>query len=294
VLRPAVCVLALAAAVGAEDDAGKGGAGAGVDPEGGAAGRRPLPQLLAEIERRFGDELPEPEPPPGLLAPDDTERHRRAAARYRKALEAWRRAAAERDRALEALCDAYLAREPESARVRRIRGTVRFRRGRLEAARADLEKAGPAGRDLLVECCRLLGDYSAALGHAGPDPDPALLEEAGRVEAAIAAAREAGLHEEAALWSRIGKACPEPIRGAPERYDMLVATGGGASLPAGIEKKLKDRFGKKIGFGLVIAEKPVIYLLDGDGSVLAVNPRPHSWTHRLQRFLDRKGGVPHR
>ncbi len=254
----------------------------------GAGAALPLAQARAAIEQLFATEAPEPEPPPGLLAPAETKRHRRAAARYEKALASWRQARVAHDQELVAACTAYLARDPKHRRILEIRGMVRFRRGRLKTARADLEVALPAGRALLVECCRLLGDYSAALRHAGDDASPDLLEEAGKLKAAIRAAKRAGLTAKVADWGHIGKRCPGQIQPPAQRYELLIAVGGGATLSAGVKEGLERDFGKKIGFGLVIARKPVIYLLDGDGKVLAVNPRRLSWTHRLRRFFGKR------
>lgn len=252
-----------------------------------------------DIERLFSTETPAPEPPPGLRAPANTERHRRAQAEYARAIAAWHAKEGERRRTIEEACTRHLGAYPKGGRrldVLYLRGANRFRDGRFADARADLEAyleeaaEGPsatAARAALVESCRALGDFAAALAFGGPDPD--LLEEAGKIEEAVAAAREAGQADKAARWALIGKPFPEPIP-IPEGVVALILEGG-KKLPKEREIRLRERFtaeNRKVAFLSAPGPYPAaLYLLDSQGVVRAVDPRLDTIEHRVRRLAGR-------
>jgi hypothetical protein len=253
-----------------------------------------------EIARLFGAEAPEPEPPAGLRAPEKSERYERARAKYEELLREWRaREGARRASVVEA-CDRYLLAYPEGghrAHVLYIRGATRFRSGEHAAARADLEAylaskptgaTAEAASAAVVESCRALGDFSAALRYGGPDPF--LLEEAGEIERAIAAAREAGREVLAARWALIGKPFPGPIH-IPEGAAAVIVLAG-RELPKGFETSLKERFSAekgKVAFLSAAGPYPAgLSLLDAQGVVRAADPRLDTVEIRVRR-LTRRG-----
>jgi hypothetical protein len=252
-----------------------------------------------DIERLFSTETLAPEPPPGLRAPATSERHKRAQAEYAAAIAAWHAKERARRERIEQACTRHLASYAKGERrldVVYLRGANRFRDGRFEDARADLETyvegapEGPsatAARTALVESCRVLGDYAAALAFGGPDPDR--LEEAGKIAEAIAAAREAGQDEKAVRWALIGKPFPEPIP-IPEGV-VAVILEGGRNLPKERVSRLRQRFSaenRKVAFLSALGPYPAgLYLLDSQGVVQAVDPRPDTIEHRVRRLAGR-------
>lgn len=249
-----------------------------------------------DIERLFSTETPAPEPPAGLRAPATTERHRRAQAEYARAIASWHEKEGARRRRIEEACTRHLATYPEGERrlaVVYLRGANRFRDGRFAEARSDLETylqgapegaSASAARVAVVESCRALGDFAAALAFGGPQPD--LLEEAGRVEEAIAEARKAGQEEKAVRWALIGKPFPEPIP-IPEGV-VAVVLYGGRKLPQERESRLRERFSaesRKVAFLSASGPYPsALYLLDSHGVVRAVDPRLDTIEHRVRRL----------
>lgn len=247
-----------------------------------------------DIERLFGAQTPAPEPPAGLRAPPNSERHKRAQAEYADAISDWHENEGARRRRIEEACTRHLLAHPNGDRrvdVLYLRGANRFRDGRFADARKDLEaylEAAPEGptakaaRDALVESCRALGDFAAAVAAGGPEPD--LLEEAGRIPEAIAAAREAGATEKAARWALIGHPFPEPIP-IPEGA-LVVILEGGKKLPRERLSRLQERFAaekKKVAFLSADGPYPAaLYLLDKEGVVRAVDPRFDTIEHRIR------------
>ena len=252
-----------------------------------------------DIERLFSTETPAPEPPPGLRAPATTERHKRAREAYAEAIAAWHEKEGARRRRIEEACTRHLGDYPKGERVHDVlylRGANRFREGRFAEARIDLAAylegapegaSAEAARAALVESCRALGDFAAALRFGGPDPD--LLEEAGKLEEAIAAAREKGLDEKAARWALIGKPLPEPIP-IPEGVDAVILAGG-RSLSKERETRLRERFSaenRKVAFLSAPGPYPAaLYLLDRQGVIRAVDPRPDTIEHRVRHLTGR-------
>ena len=248
---------------------------------------------------RYAEATPEPEPPPGLRAPADTDRHARAAEEYARALAEWKAAEAARRERFVADCGAFLDAHPESAHrpgVLYLRGATRFRSGRHAEARADLEAflaAAPsspeagAARGALVAACRALGDYRGALAHAGPDPSPDLLEEAGEIERAIAAAERAGDPAKAAGWRQIGRVFPGSEGKIPPGAEAVVVQAG-VGLPAEREEALVRDFGReKVRFLGWSAEQKGLYLLDRGGVIRSVNPRFDTLHHRIAHLAAR-------
>jgi hypothetical protein len=243
--------------------------------------------------RAFAEEAPaEPEPPPGLRAPPESERHARAREAYARAMADWARAHDEHLERLVERCTAFLARNGEDHRpaVLRIRAAAAQALRRWAAARADWEAVLALGEDLgparamLVEACRREGDYAAALRHGGPDPD--LLEEAGRVERAIAAAERAGLSEKAAAWRGIGK--PFPASGKIPQFSGPMVIEAGRELDPVTKKSLQDAFVGEIRICSFSGVQAAIYLVDSKGTVRAVNPRPETLHHRIEQLLARQ------
>ncbi|HEX5136080.1 MAG TPA: hypothetical protein VFY93_03850 [Planctomycetota bacterium] len=253
----------------------------------------------ADIERLFRTETPAPEPPAGLRAPANSPRHERAREEYREAVARWHEKEDARRRTIEEACTRHLSQYPEGEHrldVLYLRGVNRYRDGRFEDARADLAKyleqapetaVASAARVALVESCRALGDFAAALSYGGPDPD--LLEEAGKITEAIAAAEAKGDAERAARWALIGKPFPEPIP-IPEGV-VAVILAGGKSLPKERESRLREQFSaEKRNVAFLSAPGPypaALYLLDSQGVVRAVDPRPDSIEHRVRRLARR-------
>lgn len=252
-----------------------------------------------DIARVFAAETPSPEPPAGLRAPIGTERHERARTEYAGQIAAWHVKEQERRRRIVAACSRHLVAFPEGARrmdVLYLRGATFFRDGAFAAARADLEdylKARPDGASAaaatvaLVESCRALGDFAAALKHGGPDPD--LLEEAGEIEQAIEAARRAGQDGKAERWALIGKPLPGSVQ-VPEGVCAVVLEGG-RKLPAERKSRLQERFSaesRKVAFLSAVGPYPAaVYLLDAHGVVRAADPRPDTIEHRVRRLTGR-------
>ena len=262
---------------------------AGADADGGL--------LYAEIRKAASRAEPEPEPPPGLRAPEDTERHRAAREKYSADLARWEAAERRRRADLVALCGRYLAEFPDGTHlgdVRYLRGVAHFQATDFAAARADLRAylrlgaegpAAAAARRALVASCRALGDFAGALSEAGPDPEPELLEEAGRVEAAIEAAEKQGRKELAARWRLIGTKLPVELPGGA-RAALVEA---GRRLPQERREALRKAFAqKKLIFVVAELPRPAIYLVDAERVVRAVDPRLDTLTHRITRTLDAK------
>jgi tetratricopeptide (TPR) repeat protein len=244
----------------------------------------------------------EPEPPPGLRAPGETERHRKAAETYEEQIRLWTEAETRRRERLLAAADAYLARFPGGARraaVLYLKGVVLFEAGRFAEARRDLEAflaldpgaaEAEAARRALVQACRASGDYRAALGHAGADPEPDLLEEAGEVERAILAAEEHGDRAKAAGWRLLGTSFRDlpgaGFRDLPmPRGALAVVVEAGANLPPERRKALVAQFGaEKLGFLSCPAERKAVYVLDRGGVIRAVNPRMDTLHHRISQL----------
>lgn len=253
-----------------------------------------------DIARLFAAEAPFPEPPAGLRAPPGSERQERARAAYAEAVADWHAKEEARRRRIVEACDHHLATFPDGSRrldVLYLRGATRFRAGAFAEARADLEaylKAAPAegasaeaAKVALVESCRALGDFAAALRYGGPEPD--LLEEAGEVDRAIEAAKRAGLTEKAALWSLIGKPFPGPIQ-IPDGVSAVIVEAG-KKLPRERVIRLRERFSaesRKVAFLSATGPYPAaIYLLDAQGVVRAADPRPDTIEHRVRRLAGR-------
>jgi hypothetical protein len=253
--------------------------------------------LYAEIRNTASRTEPEPEPPPGLRAPENTERHRAAREKYSADLARWEAAERKRRADLIALCGRYLTDFPEGPHhgaVRYLRGVAHFQAGDFAAARADLRAylrlgaegpAAVAARSALVASCRALGDFTGALREAGPDPEPELLEEAGRVEAAIELAEKQGRKELAAGWRLIGTKLPIEL---PDGARAALVESG-KRLPEERREALKKAFGeKKLVFVVAELPRPAIYLIDAERVVRAVDPRLDTLTHRITRTLDAK------
>ncbi len=253
-----------------------------------------------DIARVFAAEAPAPEPPAGLRAQIGTERHDRARAQYADAIADWHAKEEARRRRIVEACNRHLGAFPEGRRrldVLYLRGATRFQEGDFVSARADLEdylKAAPEGaaaaaaKTALVESCRALGDFAAALRFGGPDPD--LLEEAGDVEQAIEAAHRAGQDEKAARWAFIGKPFPEPIQ-IPDGVSAVIVEGG-RRLSRERMSRLRERFSAekstKVAFLSAAGPYPAaIYLLDAQGVVRAADPRPDTIEYRVRRLCGR-------
>ena len=252
-----------------------------------------------EIAALFAAEAPAPEPPAGLRAPPGSDRHERARRKYADALTEWKGKEAARRQRLLAACDRHLDAFPEGRRrndVLYLRGATRFRDGDHAGARADLEAylgggaegpAATAARAALVESCRALGDYSAALRHGGPQPD--LLEEAGEIDRAIDAARRAGADERVGRWTLIGRPFPGDIA-VPEGAAAVIVEAG-RRLPPEAKTRLTEQFsaekGKVVFLSAAGEYLPAVYLLDAQGVVRAADPRPDTLEHRVRRLLGR-------
>jgi hypothetical protein len=252
-----------------------------------------------EIARLFAAETPEPEPPAGLRAPEGGDRHDRARARYEELLREWQAKEEARRRQLVEACDRHLLAHPEGARrldVIYVRGATRFRDGQWALAREDLEiylasrprgEAAEAARRAVVESCRALGDFPAALRHGGPDPF--LLEEAGKIDRAMAAAKAAGRDDLALRWALIGKPFPGPIR-IPEGVSAVIVEGG-RTLPPDYVIRLRERFSaenRKVAFLSATGAYPAaVYLLDAQGVVRAADPRLDTVEIRVRRLAGR-------
>jgi len=252
-----------------------------------------------DIARAFAAETPSPEPPAGLRATAGTERHERARLEYAESITEWHsKERARRLRVIEA-CTRHVRGFPDGRRradVLYLRGVTYFREGQFAAARTDLEgylEAAPGGASqsaatvALVESCRALGDFAAALRLGGPDPD--LLEEAGEVGRAIEAARLAGQEEKAARWTLIGKPFPGPIE-IPDRVGVVIVECG-KKLPMERRNRLQERFSaesRKVAFLSATGPYPAaVYLLDGQGVVRAADPRPDTIEHRVRCLIGR-------
>jgi tetratricopeptide (TPR) repeat protein len=249
-----------------------------------------------DIARLFAAEAPAPEPPAGLRAPAGSERQERARAQYAEAIADWHAKEEARRKRIEDACTEHLRAYPKGARrldVLYLRGATRFRSGQLAEARDDLKAYlegapdGPsasAARAALVESCRGLGDFAAALEYGGKDPD--LLEEAGRIPEAIAAAKEKGEEGKAARWALIGKPFPGPIQ-IPDGV-VAVIVEAARNLPRERIRRLKELFpaeSRKVAF--LSAEGPypaAVYLLDARGVVQAADPRPDTIEYRVRRL----------
>jgi tetratricopeptide (TPR) repeat protein len=253
-----------------------------------------------DIERAFAAGAPAPEPPAGLRAPAGSERHERARSSYNKAIADWHAKEHERRRLVVEACSRHLTDYPDGARradVIYLRGATRFQDGEFAVARTDLEEylkvapegsaAATAAKASLVESCRALGDFAAALRHGGPDPD--LLEEAGEVEQAIEAARKAGQEEKAARWALIGKPFPGSIE-LPEGTAAALVDGG-KKLSKERVTRLQERFSaesRKVAFLSATGPYPAaVYLLDAQGVVRAADPRPDTIEHRVRCLIGR-------
>ena len=233
----------------------------------------------------------EPEPPPGVRAPPETERYRKAARRYGEAMARFEKLHAAWRRTVVDACAAYLERYPDGDGVLFVRATradVNMRSARFAEARRDLEiliaapevteEAQAVARRELVAACRGMGDYRAALKYGGPTPDR--LEEAGEIERAIEAARAAGDSAKADRWGLIGRPFSGTLK-IPSGFEAVVVEAGKRLSP---ERKaaLKKRFSsKKVGFLSTTSLYPAVYLLDEGKVVRAVDPLPDTWEHRL-------------
>jgi len=242
----------------------------------------------------FQHEAPEPEPPPGLRAPPDSDRYRRAAEQYEADLARWREEEARRRAELVELAGRHLERFEKGERcaaVLYLRGATLFRSGQYPEARRDLEaflaadptaEAAATARQALVACCRAEGDFTAALRYGGPDPD--LLEEAGRVKEAIAAAEACGKLDKARGWALIGHPFPGSVK-IPAGSGAVVVEAG-SRLSTERREALKKLFSPgKVAFLSAPATYPAVYLLDGSGVVRAVDARPDTLEHRLRCIL---------
>lgn len=252
-----------------------------------------------DIARVFSTETPSPEPPAGLRAQPGTERHERARVQYAEEIATWHAKEETRRRQIIEACNRHLGAFPQGKRrldVLYLRGATCFRGGEFAPARADLEeylKEAPEGasaaaaRTALVESCRALGDFAAALRHGGPDPD--LLEEAGELAQAIEAARRAGQEDKAARWALVGKPFPGPIR-IPDGAAAIVVESG-RKLPRERMSRLRERFSAesgKVAFLSAAGPYPAaVYLLDAQGVVRAADPRPDTIEHRVRRLIGR-------
>jgi len=230
-----------------------------------------------------------------LRADQSSERFQRAQRAYRKRMAVWRTVTESRRKALVKACTRHLDRFPSGSRsseVFYLRGVALFELGSYSAARKDLERYVEQGaaraeiiaaRKALVQSCRAMGDYRAALRFGGPDPDR--LEEAGEIKRAITAARAAGMAEKVALWSLIGARFPGNVD-IPRDASALVVEAG-VSLPPERKVALRKVYEpKKVYFCSASSTKPAIYLLDPGGIVVAVNPRPDTLPFRLERILN--------
>jgi tetratricopeptide (TPR) repeat protein len=252
-----------------------------------------------DLARAFAAGAPAPEPPAGLRAPAGSDRHERARGQYNRAIADWHAKEGERRRLVIEACTRHLASYPEGTRrldVLYVRGAARYQEGEFTVARTDLEQylnaapegaAAAAARTALVESCRALGDFAAALKHGGPDPD--LLEEAGEIEQAIEAARRGGQEEKAVRWALIGKPFPGALE-LPEGAQAIIVEGG-KKLPKERLSRLQERFSaenRKVAFLSATGPYPAaVYLLDTKGVVLAADPRPDTIEHRVRRLIGR-------
>ena len=240
---------------------------------------------------------PEPEPPPGLRAPKDSQRYRKAREKYDADLARWQKTERARRMSVVLACTDYLQKFPDGPRVpevRYFRGVAHFQDGDYRLARPDLRAflatrprgpAAAAALKALVEACRAMGDYDAAARHAGPAASPDLLEEAGRTGEAIKAAERAGLTERAAAWRLIGTRLEIAVP-AGARAAIVEA---GPRLAAERREALRRAFDKKkLAFVVAGLPRPAIYLIDADGVIRAIDPRPDTWTHRVTRIVDAK------
>ena len=165
-------------------------------------------------------------------------------------------------------------------------GCAHLERGAFGLARRALEKALQNGEEeaqsRLVEACRGLGDYKAALKHGGSDPE--LLEEAGQVGDAIKAALRSGRPDLAAAWRQIGQK-PKFEVDIPEGCRALVIEAGTRLDPL-LKRHLSARFWKR---GLRFQRGPKktgsIFLTDGKACISAVSPREDTWKFRISRLL---------
>jgi len=253
-----------------------------------------------DIARLFAAEAPAPDPPPGLRAPPGSPRHERARVQYAEAIADWHaKEEARRSKLIEA-CTRHLGQFPEGKRrldVLYLRGATQFRGGHFPDARRDLEAylgevpgdaaSVAAATAALVESCRALGDFAAAVKYGGPDPD--LLEEAGRLKEAIEAARERGLEEKVARWALIGKPLPGAIEIPDGAYAVILE--GGRNLPRERKIKLQEWVSaesRKVAFLSAVGPYPAaVYLLDAQGVVRAADPRPDTLEHRIRRLAGR-------
>jgi len=244
----------------------------------------------------FSAPLAEPEPPPGLRAPTESERYQRAAASYEKSLAAWEKRERDRRLRLITMLDTHLGQHPTGRRAihaRYLRGVTHYQTGSFRVARPDLEAfwqkapAGPArdaARAALGECLRQLGDFAGALRVLGPTPEA--LEEAGHVARAIQAALAVDQVERAAAWRRIGRKLDTPLSNWPGGAAAIVVETGKKLAPERKEA-LRRAFPKKeFGFAVAKTSKADIYLLDRKRVIRAVNPRPDSLEHRIRALLD--------
>jgi hypothetical protein len=252
-----------------------------------------------DIARAFAAETPSPEPPAGLRSPPGSERHERARTQYADAIADWHAKEEARRRRVVEACTRHLTAFPEGRRrldVLYLRGATRYQEGGFGLARLDLEEylraapegaAAAAAKTALVESCRALGDFAAALRHGGPDPD--LLEEAGEIEQAIEAARRAGQEEKAARWALIGKPFPGPIH-VPEGSAAAIVEAG-KKLSRERRTRLQERFSAESGkVAFLSADGPypaAVYLVDAQGVVRAADPRPDTIEHRVRRLTGR-------
>lgn len=252
-----------------------------------------------DIARAFVAGTSAPEPPAGLRAPAGSERHERARTQYGKDIADWHAKEGERRRKVVEACTRHLTAYPEGRRrldVLYLRGATQYQEADFAHARIDLEeylKAAPEGatataaRVSLVESCRALGDFAAALKHGGPDPD--LLEEAGEIDRAIEEARKLGHAEKAARWALIGKPFPGAIE-LPEGTAAAIVEAG-KKLPRERMTRLRERLSaesRKVAFLSATGPYPAaVYLLDSQGVVRAADPRPDTIEHRVRRLIGR-------
>lgn len=254
-----------------------------------------------DIARLFAAESPSPEPPAGLRAPPGSDRHQRARKEYTAAIADWHAKEETRRRTIVEACTRHLGNFPEGKRrldVLYLRGATRFQEGEFGEARKDLEAyvaeapegaaSASAARAALVESCRALGDFAAALAFGGPDPD--LLEEAGKVAEAIEVAKAKGLDGKAIRWAMIGKDLPGGVE-IPKGV-VAVILEAGRSLPRERKNRLQERFSAeswKVAFLSADGPYPAaIYLLDRQGVVVAADPRPDTIEQRVRRLSGRE------